>query len=247
MAMWELQQVTLDTTGVHAALLPEGDVLYFSYDPLEENNVDRSKWQIWSEEAGPLTPASNTLSRNLFCAGHCWLGDDRILVAAGQSWNWFNQGPWGADHDIHTFDPKTRSWTRHSNMPAARYYPVCVTLVDGDALIIGGAWKRIPQNYVNHEAERFQWRTNTLSVPIPFDPGFIEDLYPFAQLVPDGSAQGMLWIHSGEQARLYSLATSSWLAPTFRTTSVGKRNYPKQGSSTLLPLLPSSGYKVKIP
>jgi hypothetical protein len=248
MANWELQQVSLDTTGVHAAVLPNGDVLYFSYDPTEENNVDRSKWQLWNEQAGPLSPAANVLSRNLFCAGHCWLGDGRLLVAAGQSWNMISQGAWGADHDLHTFDPVNRSWTRHADMPAARYYPTCVTLADGDGFIIGGAWTRVPVNRVNHEAETFHWRTNTLSARVPFNPGFIEELYPFAQLLPDGSAQGLLWVHSGERARLFSPATGNWLETTFHTTpaSAGIRNYPKQGSAVLLPLLPSDGYRARV-
>ena len=246
MAEWKVQPVELDTTGVHGAVLPNGDVLYFSYDPSDENNVDRCKWQIWNEDTGPLAPAANILHRNLFCSGHCWLGDGRLLVAAGQSWNFVSQGIWGADHDIHTFDPIARSWTRHANMPAARYYPTCVTLADGNGFIVGGAWTRVPVNRVNHEAEMFDWRTNTLLARIPFNPGFIEELYPFLQLLPDGSAQGLLWVHSGERARLFSPATGVWLRPTFRTTSRGNRNYPKQGAAVLLPLLPSEGYKVRV-
>ena len=89
--------------------------------------------------------ASFDLGRNLFCSGHCFLPDGRLLVAAGQSWNFATQGIWGADHDIHTFDPTTESWSRYEDMPAARYYPTCVTLPDGIALICGGAWTRCPR------------------------------------------------------------------------------------------------------
>ncbi len=45
-------------------------------------------------------------------------------------------------------------------MPAARYYPTCVTLPDGIALICGGAWTRLG-NKSNHEYETFDWRSNT--------------------------------------------------------------------------------------
>jgi hypothetical protein len=245
MSNWNLQAVELDTTGVHAVMLPSGNVLYFSYDAADENNIDRSKWQIWSESQGPLTPVANILSRNLFCSGHCWLGDGRLLVAGGQSWN-FPSSVWGADHDIHTFNSSDLEWSRHANMPAARYYPTCVTLQDGNAFIIGGAWTRVPQNHVNHEAEIFDWRTDTLSERIPFNPGFIEELYPFAQLLPDSSEEGMLWIHSGERARLYLPRRREWLEPTFRTTTAGNRNYPKQGAAVLLPLLPSEDYRSRV-
>jgi hypothetical protein len=246
MALWELEPVDLDTTGVHAAVLPGGDVLYFSYDPPEENNVDRCKWQIWNEDRGPLEPTARILNRNLFCAGHCWLGDGRLLVAAGQSWNWITQGIWGADHDVHTFDPRSRAWTRHANMPAGRYYPTCVTLADGNGFIIGGAWTRVPVNRVNHEAETFAWRTGTLSARIPFNPGFIEELYPFVQLIPNGSAQGLLWVHSGKRGRLYSPATATWLPATFETTGGGLRNYPKQGAAVMLPLLQEQGFRTRV-
>jgi hypothetical protein len=77
MATWDLQAPELDTTGVHAILLPNGEVLYFSYDAAEENNVDRCKWQVWSEDQGPVEPFARIHPRNLFCAGHCWLGDGR--------------------------------------------------------------------------------------------------------------------------------------------------------------------------
>jgi hypothetical protein len=245
MSNWDLQTTELDTTGVHAALLPSGDVLYFSYDAADENNVERSKWQIWSESQGPLTSVANVLPRNLFCAAHCWLGNGQLLVAGGQSWN-FASSFQGADHDIHTFDPDTQLWNRHRDMPAARYYPTCVTLHNGNAFIIGGLWTRVPQNRVNHEAEIFDWRSRTLSARIPFNPGFIEQLYPFTQLLNDGSYEGLLWVHSGERARLYSMARREWLEPTFRTITTGNRNYPKQGAAVLLPLLPSEGYRSRV-
>jgi hypothetical protein len=246
MGSWNLQPTELDTTGVHAAVLPNGEVLYFSYDMQDENNVDRCNWQLCDEDRGPITPMSLILSRNLFCSGHCWLGDGRILVAGGQSWNFFSQWNEGADHDIHTFDPKLSSWTKHPNMPAGRYYPTCVTLSNGNGLIIGGAWSRVPVNRVNHEAEIFDWKTNTLSPRIPFNPGFIEDLYPFLQLLPDKTEQGLLWIHSGKKARLFSLVSGTWLSSTFNTNNEGNRNYPKQGAPVLLPLLPEEGYKARI-
>jgi hypothetical protein len=40
---WVLQEKRLDLAGVHAALLPSGKVLFFSYYAPEENNVNLSK------------------------------------------------------------------------------------------------------------------------------------------------------------------------------------------------------------
>ena len=52
---WVLQQKRLNLSGVHAALLPSGKVLFFSYFAPEENNVNLSKGQLWQEGQGPLS------------------------------------------------------------------------------------------------------------------------------------------------------------------------------------------------
>lgn len=248
MGTWELQAAPLDTTGVHACVMPDETVLYWSYDELEENNVDRCKWQLWDEAGGPVEPTARILSRNLFCAGHCWLGDGRLLVAGGQSWNWVTQGIWGADHDIHTYSPIDRTWTRHKDMPAGRYYPTCLTLTDGTALIVSGAWTRVPSNGLNHDYEIFDGRTNELTQRKPFNPGFMkaDELYPFMQLLPDGTATGLVWVHAGRDSRLFSPATGTWLAPTFTTTGGGNRNYPQQGAAVMLPLRPEDNYRTRV-
>jgi hypothetical protein len=243
---WVLQQKQLDLAGVHAALLPNGKILFFSYFPPEEDNVNLSKWQLWQEDQGPLSPAGMHLGRNLFCSGHCFLPDGRLLVAAGQSWNSpFSQGIWGADHDIHTFDPTSERWSRHQDMPAARYYPTCVTLPNGIALICGGAWTRV-WNQANHESETFDWRSNIKSPPARFDPGHISELYPFLQVLPDGSPTGKLFVFSKNEARLFDLGSRTWGSNSFKTTSPGSRNYPHQGSCLLLPLLPEKPQQVRV-
>ena len=240
-----LEPTELGLSGVHAALLPTGKVLYFSYYPPEENNVDLSRWQLWDEDAGPLSPAAFDLDRNLFCSAHCWLGDGRLLVAAGQSWNWVTQGIWGADHDIHVFDPDRETWSRHQDMPGARYYPTCVTLAGGNGFICGGAWTRVP-NSVNHDSETFDRRTDAKSPAVPFNPGHITELYPFLQLLPDGSPQGLLFVYARAEARLFEIGTGTWRGTRFVTQLGKNRNYPQQGTCVLLPLLPDAPKRVRI-
>jgi hypothetical protein len=242
---WVLQQKRLDLAGVHAALLPSGKVLFFSYFAPEENNVDLAKWQLWQEGQGPLSPASFDLGRNLFCSGHCFLPDGRLLVAGGQSWNFVTQGIRGADHDVHTFDPASESWSRHQDMPGARYYPTCATLPDGIALICGGARTRLG-NQSNPEYETFDWRTNTKSPPVRFDPGHISELYPFLQVLPDGSPKGKLFVYSKNEARLFDIAHGTWGSSSFKTMSAGSRTYPHQGSCVLLPLVPDEPRQVRV-
>src|SRR5688572_11196211 len=94
--------------GVHAALLRTGRVLFFSYDPDFEFDSNRGLWQVWDPVSGSVTPLANA-GRNLFCSGHCFLADGRLLIAGGQSAASVFAG---ADKDVHTFDAAFSRFTR---------------------------------------------------------------------------------------------------------------------------------------
>ena len=75
-----LQQKHLDLAGVHAALLPSGKVLFFSYFAPEENNVNLAKWQLWQEDQGRSHQKASTWAGTCsaaaiasFRTGACWL------------------------------------------------------------------------------------------------------------------------------------------------------------------------------
>jgi len=246
MARIELLEDELDLAGVHAVLSPEGRVLFFAADPPRENNVNVSLFQLWDEENGPDEDGSQEISRNLFCSGHCFLPDGRLLIAGGQSWNTAFTGADGsllpedgADHDIHTFDFDSEEFTRHDNMPGARYYPTCVTLPDGNALICSGAWSRSDalelSPSINHEAEIFYWETDVKGTPFTFNPGFIETMYPFLQVLPAEDGLGRLFVFSKNRARLFNLNRGEWRSGEFPALSNKNRNYHSQGSCVLLP------------
>jgi hypothetical protein len=244
-----VQEQTLDVAGVHAALLRSGRVLFFSYDEPQEDNVNRGKWQLWSPETGPVTPESQVMGRNAFCSGHCFLPDGRLLVVGGQSNNIPPFVGWGSDHDVHLFDPMTESWSRLADMPAARYYPTCVTLPNGNAVIAGGAANRyVPTftNIPNDEYEMFDWQRDTRSQPLRFNPGHITELYPFMHVLPDGSPGGALFVYSRNEARLFYPQHGTWNPTSFRTISPFSRTYPHQGSCVLLPLMPDQGYRARL-
>jgi hypothetical protein len=246
---WRLAGAELDIAAVHAALLRSGRVLFFSYNAPQEDNTDVGKWQIWDPTSGPIPIVARDIGRNLFCAGHCFLGDGRLLVTGGQSNNIPPFVGWGADHDVHIFDPVPESWTRLSSMPAARYYPTCVTLPGGSGLIASGAASRyIPtfRNVPNDEYEIFDWRLNARSHPQRFNPGHMKELYPFLQVLPDGTPQGSLFVFSVNQARIFSLANFAWNPTEFTTSSSFSRTYPHQGACAVLPLLPESPDAVKV-
>jgi hypothetical protein len=105
---------------------------------------NRASCVLWD----PVTNAVTTipLGRNLFCSGHAFLADGRLLAAAGQFPSpRLDGGPVigpgsgrGAAYDLNVFDPMTETWTRLPDMQEGRWYPTVVTLADGRVLVMSG-------------------------------------------------------------------------------------------------------------
>lgn len=122
----------------HAALLRTGRVLLIE----GACSTTSSRTWIWNPYTRTMvTPAPATPGNNLYCAGHSFLSDGRLLVAGGggESWQYPKNRVW-------LFDPTTSSWafTRdlatsvQTMMNAERWYPTCVSLGDDRILIASG-------------------------------------------------------------------------------------------------------------
>jgi hypothetical protein len=247
---------TLKSVAIHLALLRTGKVVLFSGDHEHIWDWNRGESSIWDPDNPSQSDNNPILHRNLFCSGHCLLPDGRLFVAGGQSTN--NHlvfvvlsalsvlpailkifGKEAADHDIHTFDPapKKEQWHyyRRIKMPKARWYPTCVTLPDGKAMIVSGAYAHTYHSlfggFMNTDYEIFDPSTNTLSKPAKFIKKI--DLYPFLQVLPGG----MLFVHSKDTSYFWNIAKSKVIPNAeFHTRSKGTRTYPGMGSCVLLPL-----------
>lgn len=126
---------------MHAAMLHTGKVLL-----IPSNN----RTVLWDPDPAVATPVEimnggpggTGLAANLFCSGHSFLSDGRLLVVGGGG-----GGP-GEASSIQgwKFDPTTIKWTRTSNdMLFQRWYPTLVTLSDtpGKVLVAAGMTDRI--------------------------------------------------------------------------------------------------------
>lgn len=109
---------------IHASLLPTGKMLV---------------WQSWRDSPALWDPATGQFSDaatpavNIFCSGHTWLPDGRLLVVGGHIANAVGE----AVADI--YDPWTNSWAGNvPNMNAGRWYPSATTLGDGNVLVLSG-------------------------------------------------------------------------------------------------------------
>jgi galactose oxidase len=85
-------------------------------------------WDAISEQFTPVpSPA------NLFCSGHTFLPDGRLLVTGGHITD---------DHGLPAatlFDFRTRAWTSGPAMARGRWYPTATTLSSGEVLTVAGA------------------------------------------------------------------------------------------------------------
>jgi galactose oxidase len=132
---------------VHISLLPDGRLLYWGRDKAADN------WDIDGQTKtyllDPLYPEPNltatptpTPGANLFCSGHSFLPDGRLLVSGGHHRP--DQYPWGegvGEPALNVFDYRTNTWTRlATDMPHGRWYPYNVTLGSGETLVMSGRW-----------------------------------------------------------------------------------------------------------
>ncbi len=106
---------------VHLSLLPSGKVLSWGA---------QGSPQVWDPATGIFTGVPSPSL--LFCGGHSFLADGRLLVSGGHI---------STDHGLpntNLFTTNTESWSRSAPMGRGRWYPTSTTLASGDVLILAG-------------------------------------------------------------------------------------------------------------
>ena len=202
---WSTVQV-LPIVAVHAHLLPTGKVLFYPYtdDP-----------HLWDPATGTVTSAA-TAGYNIFCTGHAFLADGRLLVTGGHIAN--NVG----EPHAAIYDPFNNTWTRLPDMNAGRWYPSNTTLPNGDVLVVSGdqdttvGVNRLPQ----------VWQTATNSWRNLTNAQLNLYLYPAMYLAPNGKV--FLAIPDPITRYLDTSGTGLWT--TVATRQFGFRDY---GSSAM--------------
>ncbi len=117
---------TWPISATHANLLPNGKVLLYG----EFDEGAGTPW-LWDPVSGALT-AAPVPDYNIFCSGHSFLPDGRLLVTGGHV-----ESHIGVPH-ISIYDAATNSWSRAPDMNDNRWYPTNVTLPNGDVAILSG-------------------------------------------------------------------------------------------------------------
>jgi len=176
---------------VHAHMLPTGKVMFFS----EAEDGEQGPY-LWTPETDTLKQLARP-GYNIFCSGHAFLPDGRLLIAGGHI---------SPDHglpDALLFNPFSETWTRLPDMAAGRWYPTVTTLPNGEMLVVAGATEDSSNNIVPEifSPETGTWRQLT-GAPLS------QPYYPWMFVTPDGRT-----FSAGFQARSMWLTTSgtpSW-------------------------------------
>jgi hypothetical protein len=165
---------------INMNLLPTGDILYWDK---WGTNWDGQP-HLFDPRTGAITKAA-ALAYDLFCSGHAFLADGRLLVVGGHVHDM------DGEPKASIYDPISGTWTRIPDMNAGRWYPTAVTLGNGDVLVMGGTYiptgktqpeiDRLPQVW---EAATNRWRDLSTALQ-----GWVpqwSDYYPHLYVAPNG-------------------------------------------------------------
>jgi hypothetical protein len=230
--VWRLLEQSSGTLAVHAALLHTGDVLFFagsSNDP-DRHNAHQYGTTVWHypdpDSVQPVTPV------DLFCVGHAFLPDGRLLAAGGTE----QYDPFLGLRQAITFDPITLTWTPQQEMAGGRWYPSLLALGDGRVLATAGLDETSTLNVVPEiYTDGAGWAQQPVSPHWP--------LYGHLFLLADGR----MFYSGGQYGGNNGVRPAIWDLLTNATTDVpglpdaGRRN---QSCSVLLP--PAQAQQVMI-
>jgi hypothetical protein len=209
--------IDLGVVTIHTHLLPTGKVLFWTR---QQDEFGDALGYAWTYVFDPATnsflayPFNSTT--NLFCSGHSFLPDGRLLVTGGHQ----GQDGVGEPH-TNIFDFNTNSWSRAQDMNAGRWYPTNCALGNGETVVVSG---NINGSQGNNTLPQVFQSDNTWRSLYGAQQGL--QLYPWMLLAPNGRV-----FNAGPDQFTRYLATSgsgAWYGGP--TSNFGYRDY---GSSVM--------------
>jgi Domain of unknown function (DUF1929)/Concanavalin A-like lectin/glucanases superfamily/Kelch motif len=205
--------------GIHSSVLPNGRVLLFSY-PFRAVGSDA---YVWNPATGSSTNVSLASSRDIFCGGHSFLPDGRLLITGGHVYR-AAYGLGVKNTDI--YDPATGSFSPGPLLGEERWYPTNVTLGSGRVLIFGGFKNTAAgEDGKAKTVDAYDPISHTITaLPATANKGYGN--YPRLHLLANGR---IAWTNLA-RTQLFNPATNIWA--TSALTNFGGRG--ESGSSVLL-------------
>lgn len=227
---------------IHAAVLPSGNVLYYSYpsdyvmpphgdheggagdlakSPRGERGVvaSGSAAMVWEPASGAF---NNTfIPLDVFCSGLSYLPNGKLFVTGGNVSPPLCPDAFEGRRETHWFDANLETWERQQDMSVARWYPTNLTLGDGSVLILSG----IDENCLYTPVMERYSITSGITV-VPEGERYV-NLYPRLHLLSSGK---VAHVAPEEETLLFDPAAPAW--ESVATMNAGSRY---DAPSVLLP------------
>jgi len=243
---WQLMSYTCPVNPIHAALLRTGRILFVSGSGNDPANVDNppgtAVWNVsngtFSTPVNPVDDDRGNIPIDLFCGGHSFLPDGRLMFASGT----LQYDPFYGLPAYFIFDPITEQWAFQDVMAAGRWYPTLVTLGDGRILAVSGLEETgLLETYpsIYSAGTGFSYFSNPTS-ELP--------MYAHLFLLSSGKIffSGACFARTGVSPRILTLPGNLTQSITETPAVSGLQNadYVEQAASVLLP--PAQDQKVMI-
>jgi hypothetical protein len=213
--------IQIGVTGIHAALLNNGNVLLWTYSVRRSTGPTIAK--IFNPTTQTTVDASPTFNVDFYCGGMTFLADGTLFDTGGQDENGINRG---GVQNTEFFNPANSTWTQGPDMTYGRWYPTNVLLPDGSVLILSGFDSEGLTNV--HPMEQYYPDTDAISVlPASANTPSNTDTYPRMHVLPTGQI-----FNSGQRSdtQMYDPVAQKWSFVS--NSNFGKR---QEGTSVLLP------------
>ena len=160
----------------HAAVLRNGKVIFLPRSDTTETVL----WNPTDEVTPQFTHPAIQPTEWLFCSGHTFLGDGRLLAVGGGG----NSSSGNIDSGW-LFNPTDSKWEKSADtMEQKRWYPTALTLGDGRVFVASGYGRSKTEIY-NPSTDTFTTLTGPAGNPSGADRNFPET-YPGLHLMPRG-------------------------------------------------------------
>jgi hypothetical protein len=184
---WNSNTIDSEILAVHVALMPSGpagEVLLFGGDEhwsaQQEPDGDFRKTRVYDVQTHSLVSAAiPSPDTDVFCAGHAYVSDGRLLIVGGtKAWStghghalafWGHRRCW-------LYNPRERTWAEVAQLlpdpngdgstGGGRWYPGAVTMGNGQVLALFGHVAQDDSRHRNASPERFSVGANAW-FPLP--------------------------------------------------------------------------------
>jgi hypothetical protein len=236
---------------------------------------DCKTFQITNPGSPPIDTNPGSPPIDLFCCGHAMLSNGSLLVAGGTEDFLVDPGgdPHAGHftglHQAFIYDGFNARWHQVASMtstgglelfrradvsgdPGGRWYPMLVMLANGDVLAMSGHPSHSDKRHNHDMPERFSPSTGNWTLfpesDVTFEVRDSPKVYPRLHLLPDGRVFCSTPIGATPQSQLIDPNNGSRTHagdPPPDDINIGT-SLSQDGTSVLLPLLPSEGYRPRV-